>query len=132
MPDEIRNTVSGGTIINGAYVKVWRVVNGEKVALSEEELAKLKEKYGATNWYDWATCHWGTKWDIEAELAYEDDTVLEYRFDTAWSPPVEWLRKVAADYPKLRFCLKYEEPGMAFMGVAVGENGKVTDNCLSY
>jgi hypothetical protein len=91
------------------------------------------KKYGATHWHDWCIAHWGTKWDVEATLDEIFPDYLEYRFDSAWSPPVEFLKKVAQDFPRLRFVLKYDEPGMGFMGMAIAENGElVKDVSIDY
>ena len=68
---------------------------------------KLIKKFGVDNWYDWCLKNWGTKWDIDADLVSEDDDMLEYIFDSAWSPPVKWLEKVAKLYPDLKFNLRY-------------------------
>jgi hypothetical protein len=37
IPDEIKHTVSGGNVIDGVYVTVWREVNGKPVASSYSE-----------------------------------------------------------------------------------------------
>ncbi len=131
-PDEIKNTVSGGNVIDGVYVKVWREVNGKPVAIPKNELNAMQKKYGATNWYTWCTEHWGTKWDVQAELLNAPD-FLVYRFETAWSPPVKWLEKVAQDFPALRFVLQYDEPMMGFTGTAIYEQGKlIVDRYTEY
>ena len=52
------------------------------------------------------------------------------RRDSAWSPPIEWLRKVARDYPNLFFRLRYAEEGVGFMGVATAEDGEMVDECV--
>ena len=77
-------------------------------------------------WWDWRIQNWGTKWDIEAELT-DNGTGLCYDFDSAWSPPVSWIKKVSKDYPKLQFRLKYREEGIGFKGVSKAQNGKVSD-----
>jgi hypothetical protein len=112
-PEELKNTIArGGT--------------------DSKPNKKLMEKYGADNWYDWQVNNWGTKWDIAEVAALEDDEdFLEYGFDSAWSPPVEWLEKVAKQYPELEFGLKYEEEGIGFMGYAKGYNGVVRDECIN-
>ena len=98
--------------------------------LSFESLYPIADK---EDWYHWCIAHWGTKWDVEATLDEIEPDCLEYHFDSAWSPPVEWLKKVAQDFPKLRFRLKYDEPGMGFFGVATADQGEiVADNCLEY
>ena len=125
VPDEIKNTVSGGNVIDGVYVKVWREVNGKPVAIPKDELNAMQKKYGATNWYTWCTEHWGTKWDVQATLTNETPDFLAYGFETAWSPPVAWLTKVARDFPRLRFTLHYYEPGMGFAGTAIADQGKL-------
>lgn len=89
-------------------------------------------KYGYNDWYDWSIGEWGTKWDVEAELIYGDEGYLHYTFDSPWSPPIKWLKKVSAMYPDLNFSLKYDEPGMGFMGIAKARNGEVDDRCLEY
>lgn len=100
---------------------------------SEKPDKALIEKYGTDNWYDWRVKNWGTKWDVwDASLVEKGDDYLEYHFFSAWSPPVEWLKNVSEDYPKLSFLLKYQVENMGTMGVARAENGKVNDQCIGY
>ena len=103
---------------------------------SKDTNSELIAKYGADNWYEWRIANWGIKWDVDAkkedEWLEEEDASLLYQFDAPWGPPDKWLEKVAAMYPNLNFRLKYDEPGMAFMGVLIGINGHVSDNCLNY
>ena len=56
---------------------------------------------------------------------------MSFKFDSAWAPPINWLEVVAQLFPKLKFTLKYDEPGMGFMGVAKGR-GNIVDDCLEY
>ena len=67
---------------------------------------------------NWNVRNWGTKWDVavrhgddypETELMEEDKTFLAYRFNTAWSPPIEAITKLSEQYPDLDFELSYEE-----------------------
>lgn len=97
-----------------------------------EESNRLYEKYGATDWYYWRIENWGTKWDIsELQLTEEDDNGdgnLKYycfRFDTAWSPPEEGIRKLSKLYKDVLFHLQFEEPGMCFEGFYKCMNGIV-------
>jgi Api92-like protein with ferredoxin domain len=98
-------------------------------ALSFESLYPVADK---KDWYDWCIAHWGTKWDIEATLEELASDYLEYQFVSAWSPPIEWLKKVSQDFPTLRFKLKYDEPGNGFFGIATAEHGDIDDKCLEY
>lgn len=74
--------------------------------------------FKSDNWYDWNVRNWGTKWDVansnrekypETELLVETDNLLEYKFNTAWSPPTEAIRKLSEQHPKVTITLKYEE-----------------------
>jgi hypothetical protein len=74
--------------------------------------------FSGNNWYDWNVRNWGTKWDVavsyeqeypETELMEETDTLLVYRFNTAWSPPVEAITKLSQQYPSLEIDLVFEE-----------------------
>ena len=76
------------------------------------------EMANGNNWYDWNVRNWGTKWDVavtdddkypETELTEEDENSLSYRFNTAWSPPVEAITKLSEQYPSLDIELQYEE-----------------------
>ena len=88
--------------------------------------ADFKRKFGTDNWYDWQYNNWGTKWDIDnVNVDCEDDYLLEYDFATAWSSPIAWLEKVAEQYPKLDFTIKYEEEEMGFMGKVKASGGKI-------
>ena len=83
------------------------------------------QRYGKNNWRDWCITHWGIKWDADATLTNETPDFLVYEFESAWSPPVAWLKKVARDFPRLRFTLIYDEPGMGFAGTAIADQGKL-------
>lgn len=91
----------------------------------EEEYVKPSEA-----WWDWRVQNWGTKWDVEADIDTEKEfkngnKVIFYAFDSAWSPPIGWLKKVASDFPLLSFTLRYSEPGEGFKGTFVAELGQV-------
>lgn len=87
-----------------------------------------EEKYGCKNWYEWNIANYGTKWDAGEASIDDMGDELEIQFDTAWAPPVAWLEKVEPLFPKLKFELHYEEPGMGFKGVY----SKGTDKCIEY
>lgn len=70
------------------------------------------------NWYSFNNREWGTKWDVavsdeakysDTSLESESPTYLYYRFDTAWSPPVEAIEKLSSQYPELKITLEFEE-----------------------
>ena len=92
------------------------------------------ENYGYKDWYGWCCANWGTKWDVgECEILDYDkeDPMLRLQFDTAWSPPMEWLQKATEKYPFLQFCMHVEEESEAFCGKPVAQFGRVCENLVS-
>lgn len=79
-----------------------------------------------SDWYTWRVQKWGTKWDVGQGIRLEKtEEGLLYDFDTAWSPPLAWLRAVAKAYPALKFDIKYCECGGDFSGQIIYEGGKL-------
>jgi hypothetical protein len=94
------------------------------------------EKQGDTpfNWYVFNNREWGTKWDIaksdeekysDTELTSESATHLSYRFQTAWSAPIEAIENLSGQYPELEITLEWEEE-QGFGGVYVFQDGSHT------
>lgn len=93
----------------------------------------LIKKYGVTNWRAWAENNWGTKWVAYSELYKEGKTYIKYIFDSAWSPPVEGIINISKKYPKLKFDMRYDEPGMQFKGRLIAQNGyTLLDDSINY
>lgn len=79
--------------------------------------------YNGEGWYDWCCKNWGTKW----EVSYDKLTFVtenHFTFETAWSPPMEWLKAVSKEYPRLEFEIAYSEQGCAGAGVIVLQDGE--------
>tara|TARA_B100000497_G_scaffold113843_1_gene135974 strand:+ start:252 stop:794 length:543 start_codon:yes stop_codon:yes gene_type:complete len=72
------------------------------------------------NWYDWCNENWGTKWDPEVHLEFQDngDGTAEITgwFDTAWAPPIDAISTLADDWDSCYIELVYHESGMCFIG----------------
>lgn len=80
------------------------------------------------NWYEWNTTNWGTKWqDCDTILVSSGDNSATFRFDTAWSPPVEGIAKVSKAFPNLTFILSYQEMGMGYVGSAGYKDGLLSE-----
>lgn len=79
------------------------------------------------NWYDWNVSNWGTKWSITDWGIYTTDDEDEVRcgFDTAWSPPEAFVKKLSLKFPDLYVGIDWEEPGMDYAGYFLYLNGKV-------
>jgi len=79
--------------------------------------AKNKAIYGHAHWYDWQIANWGTKWDARVEDYQDDDSEEVYvYFETAWSPPVEFLKWFSEQHPDVTFENEYDEEGCFFEG----------------
>jgi hypothetical protein len=72
--------------------------------------------------YDWCVKNWGTKWGA-CNTVVKEGKKLTYEFQTAWSPPETWIRKVSKIYPALEFKLWYWEGGMGFKGITEFQGG---------
>jgi hypothetical protein len=58
---------------------------------------------GSLSWYDWANANWGTKWNCgEFGISCDRAGLLNFVFDTAWSPPMPVLEKLLEMRPTLR------------------------------
>ena len=55
---------------------------------------------------------------------YTTDTYI-YNFDTAWSPPYQWLFTVAEKYPSLTFKIEYDIEGYDESGIVIVQNEDV-------
>lgn len=76
------------------------------------------ETYGHPDWYTWCISNWGTKWDMDPggntiDLS-EGEKAIDLWFDTAWSPPIPFL-KTMEDHG-FTVDAFYYEPGMGFCG----------------
>lgn len=75
----------------------------------------------------WRIENWGTKWEPEITDFTREEGHAQYRFDTAWGPPLDWFLLVTKRYPTLSFCLFYIEEDMDFAGEVVVDNGEVSE-----
>jgi hypothetical protein len=113
--------------------------SGLRIEPSDYLLIRIGEKEPPEelDGYHWCKFNWGSKADVYGEVQVsgldlleeaepgEDGIEIAYAFDTEWVPPVEWLLKVAEDFPELEFELLYYEPGIAFAGqmkITEGDN----------
>lgn len=82
--------------------------------------------YGTTNWYDWATSNWGTKWNAGETLINEES--MSIYFQTAWSPVDELIGKLSAKTGLSLYMEYSEEQFSAFAGEVVYVNGQLVDS----
>jgi len=82
-------------------------------------ISEIVMKYGHKDSNSWCRANWGTKWEVEVDSNVFSEDGAIYKFYSAWSPPIEWIAAIAKMFPELRFKLKYDEPGLCFMGVCI-------------
>lgn len=122
IPEELEATVSG-----------WSSDEAEQ-AKREAQYAANREKYGFSDWYDWANANWSTKWGAcNVEFDYDDfpegtDSV-HLRFESAWGPATGLLANISGKFPELVFATWLEEEGLAFIGCEVFHDGGVVYDC---
>ena len=69
-----------------------------------------KGKYGKDNWYDWSIENWGTKWNALRQLR-EGNTIS---FETAWSPVLNVVRKLASIFPDVELEYEYSDENFGY------------------
>lgn len=122
---ENRLTVRGDKIELEKFMeRAERIEDKNKEALTLNNFVKRDEE----NWYQDSLDKWGTKWEISGAVLQSSANELIYQFDSAWSPPTEWLTSVIEMYPTLEFELRYREDGCCFAGIITGSNGLVNSD----
>ena len=79
------------------------------------------------NWYEWHCDKWGTKWnacDTSEPLIIDDGLTLCFSYETAWSPSVPIIEKLAEMYD-FDFIYTYYECGIGFAGKWARTNGVI-------
>lgn len=118
-------------ILNKLYPTPEELEIGNVPMVPNEQMEKNKEKYGYNSWYDWRIDKWGCKWPESYLHLSQSYTVnsknigtIAFEFETPWGPPTNAFDYIAEKYPKILFCLYYEEPGMGFCGKSIWADGE--------
>ena len=111
----------------------WYKLSDELTVQFEKDNGKRPSDGFNKGGYNWCCDNWGTKWGfceaIVADYSVDkEDGEIFYEFDSAWSPPVPVIVKMAEMFPTLTFDLRYFEQGAAFNGVLRCEKGEVTED----
>ena len=109
------------TTYNNPVIAFWNITKPSDL----EAYGKQAEITGTTqplgfkghDWYNWNNNNWGTKWDIAVSdegydatrISVDEETLLAYEFQTAWSPPLPVIRDLSIQYPEAEINLSYEE-----------------------
>ena len=135
MPEKIKNTIApsasalGKKWINADTSKIRDITISEMLGSksdvelipcennTQEKCDALKKEFGADNWYEWNIIKYGTKWDIDADDYVKADEEFNVNFDTAWSPPTQFLYNLQKMFPDLEMRLTYQLEGSDDCGV---------------
>lgn len=79
---------------------------------------------GSPDWYEWRVNNWGTKWNAYDINVNKNEDELYYYFNTAWSHPIEWYKKVFSMFPELDASIIYVDEGFTYFGKAIVINGE--------
>jgi hypothetical protein len=114
----------------------WEQPAGEPAVLNFHSLVPVPEEVLKAGYdsagYHWEVENWGCKWGAgNTTILDEWEGFIAYEFSTAWSPPEKFLEKVAVQWRALQFVLEYEEPGMAYKGLAKFQGEIHEDHCIS-
>lgn len=102
-PKEFDDIISGSCTIDGERVEAWREIDGKNVPVTAEERASLRERFGATNWYEWCVKNWGTKWNAYDVFPVSHGTNrTTFTFTCAWSDPRPIIEELARRFPALK------------------------------
>jgi hypothetical protein len=110
--------------LQGDYSPLPKIEN-ENEQEFQARMLRNKFLYGACDWYDWCVANWGTKWDAcYTELEQIEEDYIYIKFNTAWSPPLDWFYKVIPMYPDLEFDLIFDIEGDDHCGILMGRKGE--------
>lgn len=121
---------------NTIFIKKYSMKNVNpptELELYRDNPALYSDNEFVSHWYDRDVKYQSVKWDVmdiyknNMKESDEDDGMYEitYTFDTAWSVPVNFYYNISVKYPKLKFNVRYSEPGMLFAGEISYRKGKL-------
>lgn len=135
MPKELTKTSAPPTVvstqeeadkINEEHRQRWLKNDLEEAnmvkAITEEEENRRTNEYGfakrstmknivpVLDWYEWSIKYWGTKWNSYEVMVIKDGQYSEIlvKFETAWSPPLPVIKKIADKGFRVRLTWKDE------------------------
>jgi hypothetical protein len=99
----------------------------EQMLAFGEQLLENIRLHGDPTWLEWSFKHWGTHWNVDGkddvQLERKSPTLATLHFDTAWTPPVPAISKLAEMFPMVEMRLEYCEPSMGYVGEIVLAGG---------
>jgi hypothetical protein len=108
------------TTYNNPVIALWNMVKPTDLEAygKQPDFTNKDELLIGKDWYSWNNFNWGTKWDIAVPdndgdsgtcLVVNDETLLAYGFQTAWSPPLPAIKELSLQFPQATITIEYEE-----------------------
>ena len=93
------------------YVLTEKKSNISDKAMEEGQIALDNiEKYGCTDWYEFANKFWGTKWNAyDIEVTRNSEDTVTYQFDTAWACPMLVIEALGEQNPELTISISFAD-----------------------
>jgi len=114
------NWCSNYLTVEGSSDSICKIYEGLQEDNAFEALIGKDPSFAENDWYSHNCSRYGTKWDIgalepEASVEMTSDTSLSASFDTAWSPPIAFVKHLCKKY-KVSATIEYNECGNDFAG----------------
>lgn len=77
--------------------------------------------------YGWRLEWWGTKWDVTQVASDVGVGEAQWRFATAWAPPLTAVAVLSLRFPDVRLHLEFSEPGNAVAGTVTFAGGLIVE-----
>lgn len=137
--DEVQQLLNSVEDGNTAFsldkiIAMPEALRGNSAPERDDDTASTNLKlYGAKDWYDWSNLNWGTKWNVDAKIVYDNGEnnplinskrVVRIEFESAWAPPLPVYEVLAARWPNTNIYAAYDEPGADFSGYVMYTQGR--------
>ena len=121
MADIVKNHL---TIIGDEQEKD-KFLNETKMIFSLNKLLPIPEEAPIETFLE----TWGCKWDVDScALKISKRDMIEYEFNTPWSPPLKAIDSLSKNFPSLDFTIEYINQGGNFLGIYGMKDGIMLDD----
>jgi hypothetical protein len=99
-----------------SIISFWNLIKPDDSIIEQyagkEKIENVSDMDNPNYWYNWNINNWGTKWDAcNEEISFENETQVEYIFDTAWDVPLPFYNALAKKFPEVHIYVDYEIEG---------------------
>jgi hypothetical protein len=127
MPEEIRHVTSPVRILTKKEYEKQEAkkdlteepIFGHTTGITKVMQKDFIERFGADNWYDWASIHWGTKWGCYDQVMGDiertgDNVKVDMTFQTAWAGGLHAIQQLSNSFTLVSFKLTWADEDCGF------------------